>query len=261
MLTCIDKQGHVILVVKRTNTRTTYIATSRKYRKLQVADNRLFTKDHLLLADDPVTIAEKWLLSPIKMTQEVRKRLEMIIAMKKNDVVAKCDDLTQVPEGADVIASVEDLQGRSLRSLTALFNKLSGQDPVKFDNVEAAAIAVWGQFEEFEVPVKEKKEKERVEREKMELLALPKNISKQSVITDVAAENPRREGSTGYTNFSNYAVGETLEQYLAKEGAHMGHFRWDVERGFITADIVEDVKEPKVKKVKKVKEVEAVEAE
>lgn len=250
MLICIDKQGHVILVVKRTKTRTTYIATSRKYRKIQVTDNRLFTKDHLLVADNPVTIAEKWLLSPIKMTQEVRKRLEMIIAMKKNDVVAKCDDLTQVPEGTDVISSVEDLQGRSLRSLTALYNKLSGQEPVKFENAEAASIAVWELFEDLEVTVKEKKEK--APREKTELLELPKSISKQSVITGVTAENPRREGSTGHANFSNYVVGETLEQYLTKPGAHMGHFRWDVERGFITANIVVDVKEPKVKKVKEV---------
>lgn len=244
MLACINKQGHVILVLKRTKTRTTYISTSRKYRKFQVTDNRLFTKEHVLLADDPVTIAEKWLKSPIKMTQEVKRRLEMIIAMKKNTVVAKCENLTEVPEGTDVISCVEDLQGRSLRSLTALYNKLSGQEPVKFENAEAASIAVWELFEDLEVEVKEKKE--RAEREKMTLIELPKYIGKKSVITNIK-ENPKREGSASYDRYAKYVEGMTVAEFC-EAGGTTGDVRFDAERGHITLTLVED--EPKAKKTK-----------
>jgi len=247
-IACIDKQGHIAIVLKRTKTRTIYIATSKKKRKIIKADNRLFCNDYSIIANNPVTIAEKWLSAPINMTQEVRKRLEMIIAMKKNNVVAKCEDLSQVPEGTDVITSAEDLQGRSLKSLNALYVKVSGEE-VKFENAEAASLAIWGAFESFELGVKEKSVKAGKEpKAKMELIELPKSISKDSVITGMVEENPRREGTTGHTNFSNYVVGETLGEYLAKEGAHMGHFRWDVERGFITADIIEQVKVEKKSK-------------
>ena len=175
----------------------------------------------------------------------------MIIAMKKNNVVAKCDDLSQVPEGTDVITSAEDLQGRSLKSLNALYVKVSGEE-VKFENAEAASLAIWGAFESYEAPVKEKAVKaEKEPKAKMELIELPKYISKDSVITGIVDENPRREGTTGHANFSNYVVGETLAQYLAKEDAHLGHFRWDVERGFITADIIE---QPKAEKKTKTEE-------
>jgi hypothetical protein len=85
------------------------------------------------------------------------------------------------------------------------------------------------------------------------------------VITAVLAENPRREGTTGNVNFTNYVVGETVAQFLGKEGAHMGHLRWDAARGFITVDFIADpvvekpIKEekekaePKPKKAKKEK--------
>lgn len=245
-LACIDRLGHIILVLKRKKGKTFYIGKPRNKRTVVKLFNREFNNTFLLIADEPVTIAKKWLASPIKMTEKVKEELEMIVGLKNNKIVGKYESADQAAEGVELVCGIEDLSGRSLKSLNALYKKITGSED-KFTSVEEASSAIWTSFSDVEV-VKEKKEK--APREKMELVELPKNIGKESIITGVLSENPRREGTTGHANFSNYVVGETLGQYLAKEGAHMGHFRWDVERGFITADIVEDVKEPKVKKVK-----------
>jgi len=258
-IACTDKQGHVALVLKRTKTRTTYIATSKKKRKLIKTDNRLCTYDFQIICNNPVTVAEKWLAAPINMTQEVRKRLEMIIAMKKNSVVAKCENLSEVPEGTDVFTSAEDMQGRSLRSLNALYAKVSGDAETKFENAEAASIAVWDAFESFEVPTKEKKVKEPKEKKApRELIELPKHIGKRSVIT-VNVENPKRQGSAGYAAFEKYVNGMTVGDYIAQEGCSMLDVRWDAQRGLTTIDFIDD--EPKEKPTKEPKKKKSEDAE
>jgi hypothetical protein len=187
------------------------------------------------------------------MTPEVRKELQMIIALKKNSVVGKYEDATQAPEGTEIIEEAGDLKGRSLKSLTALYKKLGGNEETKFETEDEATAAVWGQMELYEPPVKE--EKVKAVREKLELKEAPKNFTKASTIQILVKENPRRDGGTGHANYSNYVEGMTVAEFLAKPGAHLGHLRWDVKHGYVAITEIPDP--PKPVKEKVVKETEA----
>lgn len=168
----------------------------------------------------------------------------MIIGLKGNAVVGKYDKASDAPEGVELIEDSVDLQSRSVKSLVGLHNKCVAEgDKVKaFADVAEAAVATFNAISAFELPVKEVKEK--VAKEKKELVELPSHIGKSSVITVVAEGNPRREGTHGGKNFPNYKTGQTVGEYLAIEGAHTGHLRWDAERGFISIELIDDPPKP-----------------
>lgn len=250
-LACTDRQGHIILVLKRKKGKTFFIGKPKNKRTVCSMFNREFNNTYLLIADKPETIASKWLASPIPMTNKVKEELEMIVGIKNNKIVGKFADASQAPEGVELVAGIDDLQGRSLKSLNALHKKLTGSDD-KFATVEEASAAVWAAFTEYEVPVKETKEKKA--REKQELIELPTHIGKNSVITAVA-ENPKREGSAAYGRFALYQTGMTVAQFC-EAGGTLLDVRFDAARGHIVIEFVDDEVVEKPKKEKKSKKSE-----
>jgi hypothetical protein len=46
------------------------------------------------------------------------------------------------------------------------------------------------------------------------------------------APNPKKPGSSSWSRFEQYTVGETIDQFLARGGT-LGDVKWDLERGFI----------------------------
>jgi len=256
MVICISAEGRVAIVFQRTNRVTKYITTLKKKRKLVTDRSVDFDRYFRLYADDPQKAAIHWLSSPLRMTQEVRKRLEMIVSLNKfNKVVAKYEDGVDAPnvEGVSNISGPEDLAGRSVKSLTALYNRLISEDfePVaQFASVEEATVSVWAAMEMFELPTKAEKtpKAEKAPKETKVLIELPKKIGKQSAIT-VLVENPKRGAAAG--RFDAYVNGGTVAESLAA-GVRGDDIRWDAARGFISIEFVEDA--PKPVKEKKVKE-------
>lgn len=256
MVICINNSGHVAIVTARTKKTTQYITTVKKKRKLVTDRNVDFDRYFKLYGDDVAKAAKSWLTSPIKTTLEVTRRLEMIVALNKfNKVVGKYDD-NDAPEieGVANIAGPEDLAGRSVKSLTSLYNCLLSDEfePVKqFASIEEATCSVWELLEKFEMPVKAEKavktpKEPKEPKVKIELIELPKSIGKQSVIT-VVVENPKRGAAAG--RFDSYVNGGTVAESLAA-GVRSDDIRWDAARGFITIEYVEDVKPVKEVKVK-----------
>lgn len=257
MVLCIHGSGHVAIVINRSKKTTKFITTIRKKRKIQIERNVDFDRYYKLTADDSAICAGKWLSSPIKMTLEVKKELEMI-ALKKNVIVGKFDSVDDVPKGAEAIAEAGDLKGRSLKSLAALYNKLAGdsyEQVKKFETEDEATAAVFALLEAYESPVKEKKEK--AVKEKIVLVEVPAKIGKQSVIT-VVVENPKRAGSGAAERYDKYVNGGTVAGSLAA-GVRIDDIRWDIARGFVTVELVDDIPvEKSVKEPKPVKEVSPV---
>lgn len=251
-LACSDRQGHIILVLKRKKGKTFFIGKPRNKRTTVSLFNREFNNTYLLIADSPETIASKWLASPIPMTNRVKEELQMIVGLKNNKIVGKYNDEAEAAEGVELVAGIEDLSGRSLKSLNALHKKLTGDD-TKFANVEEASAAVWACFADFEVPVKEKKEK--VERQKIELIELPKSIGKQSVITEIK-ENTKRVGSSSFDRYELYSEGMTVAEFCAAGGT-MADVRFDGAHGHISIEFVEEA--PVEKPAKKSKKAAATE--
>ena len=258
MLICSDKQGHISLVLWRSKRETGFIGTHNKKRKLLCISNISFDRDHKLTDNCPVETAKRWLISPIHMTNEVRRRLEMIVALKGNTIVAKYDETPAtdtVGKGISLIGGTDDLMALSLKKITNLYNKISGNEtPVTFETLTEASAACWSAMENFTVPEKEVKEKTpRVKKDPSErqARAIKGAITKSSIITLLVTENPKKEGSKGAQAFSHYRSGMTVAEFCeaAKGVGGLADIRWDAAHNYISLEHVDDpTPEPKVKK-------------
>ena len=70
-----DKQGHIVLVTKVTQSRVTAIVTENKRKHRVFFKNEFAHKFPLKLERDVEEVKKLWLASPIKMTERVRKEL------------------------------------------------------------------------------------------------------------------------------------------------------------------------------------------
>ena len=241
---CISSSGVATLVLSMTRATTKYISIVKNKRKIKKDRTVDFKKEHELHAYDVTSVAERWLKSPIKMTLEVERELKMIIGMQKNKVVGKYETAEDAPKfGTKLVTEPSDLATRSLENLNALYNSLAGEGSAcAFETVEEATVECFKLMEAYEVPEKVTKEKVAKEKKekaaKIELVKLPRVIDKAAVITVISESNPRGQGSGG-ANWSNYVTGDTVEDYLKKDNAHLGHLRWDAERRFITLQFPE----------------------
>lgn len=54
-------------------------------------------------------------------------------------------------------------------------------------------------------------------------------------VISYVAPNPKKQGSSSYTRYELYAVGQTISQFIAAGGT-MADVRWDLDRGFIKTE-------------------------
>jgi hypothetical protein len=260
MVVCSHREsGNIAIVFFRTKRTIKFITKVGSKRKVATDRTVDFDIHWKLLDNDASEVAARWLASPIRVSVEAKKELDMVIGMKGNKIVTKAEDAGLVPAGQEVIGSAADLVKRGIKKLSALFNKLNKEkDPAfvavpEYATVEEASAAVWAFMETYELPVKEVKAP-KVKGEP-QLRSISGAIGKRSVITLLVettpeggvAKNPKREGTKGAEAFSHYKNGQTVEEFVAAGGS-LADVRWDAAHKFISLEMVAD--EPKPAKVK-----------
>ena len=248
MVVCSHRDsGNIAIVFFRTKRTIKFITKVGSKRKVATDRTVDFDIHWKLLDNDASEVAIRWLASPIRVSVEAKKELEMVIGMKGNKIVTKAEDAGLVPAGQEVISGAADLVKRGVKKLSALFNKLNKEkDPAfvavpDFATVEEASAAVWAFMETYEVPVKAVKEP-KVKGEK-QLRSISGAIGKRSIITLLVDKNPKREGTKGAQAFSHYVAGQTVEAFVAAGGS-LADVRWDAAHKFISLELVADEPKP-----------------
>lgn len=163
MRVCSDRNGHIVLATRRTNKRTTAIVLERKVRKFRVIFNREFDAVYRIIAVNPEQVAAVWLRSQLKMTEQVKKELEMIIAVKANKVIAKYEDGAAPVEekGVKLFDSHEALASLRLPGLTKVYNNcvVENEQIKGFEDIAVGCSETWDAMVEYEIPVKAEKVK------------------------------------------------------------------------------------------------------
>jgi len=241
MVVCKDFNAHYALVLERTSRKTKAIVLANNWHKLRVIPNREFDSRYRAVSISPFQVAATWLESHIKMTETVKKELEMIIAMLKGKIVAKAaelEELGEVDANVTTISSVEDLAGIPMKGLVKLYNATLGKGlsvkeiPGCEGDLHVAASAVLKAMEAYELPVKAVKEPKAPKAPK-DPNAVRKTLNKEATITIVSTTNPKRAGSTSAARFDLYTNGMTVAQAI-EAGVTTGDIHWDSEKGFIT---------------------------
>ena len=165
MRVCSDTSGHLVLAIKRTNRRTTAILYKRGKRCIRIIPNREFDIDYKLTNITPEVLVNKWLTSNIKMTQEVKKELEMFVQVKGGKIVAKTDEKPEVADDKiKVYAGVDDVAALKPAGITTLNKAAGGEALTSTDKAENAQMT-WDNMVKFEIPTKvEKAPKEKKEK-------------------------------------------------------------------------------------------------
>jgi hypothetical protein len=157
MRVCKGYGSDYVLATRRTNHNTTYIKCIKNLRQFKICPNEIFDEEYKIINHSTSAVAETWLKSTIKMTEMVRKELEMKVALSKRKIIAILEDDAELPEGTvEVINSYEDLEGKPLKELLRLVNMTKGKDDkVKaFVEGDNPPMMTWAKMVEFEVPTK-----------------------------------------------------------------------------------------------------------
>jgi hypothetical protein len=153
-----------VLFVRKTRTYTYVVKKSRGcYRIIPITYGE-FRRNFKPTLQHEAIVAEQMLNGLIKLTEAVKKELEMQVAIHRNKIVAKLvEDGQEWPEGTHEDAKVytrEDLEGKSMKELVKLYNVSTPKaDRVKVipgveGDINEAVGAVWAKWEETEVAEK-----------------------------------------------------------------------------------------------------------
>ena len=139
-------------------------------------------------------------------------------------------------------------EGKSIRELTDMYNSMVPEEKQvkKFKDKETAIKRM---TEAFKNPVAASSGQAAAQSEKQP--KVPAKLAKAATVVaqqfklvgrksnhagkkiyKISKENPRREGSHGFNNWSIYRDGMTYEEFImAKGGAN--HLNYDIEKGFV----------------------------
>ena len=158
MRVCSDHTGHMAIAVQRTKRKTTAIITNG-IRRHKVFFNIEFDAKYKIIPEDPVKIAAIWLQSNIKMTERVKKELQMIIEVRRGKVVGKHEDgsAPEAVEGTTQYDGPEALGASNTpKKLASLYRNITGTDPTYADKPALIALT-WDSMLNYEIPVKAEK--------------------------------------------------------------------------------------------------------
>lgn len=157
MKVCTDEGGRIVLATKRTHLKTTAIVFVRGKRAKRVFPNREFDAIYKLAPINPEFVIRTWLDSNIKLTQEVRKELQMFIEVKAGKVVAKHEEMPESPnEKSKFYAGADDIVTLKAADITKLNKAVGGEALVDTDKAVNAQVC-WDNMVAYEIPAKAEK--------------------------------------------------------------------------------------------------------